>query len=89
MRIVIHSKTHCPYCMRAKEYLSEHGIGYTEIVHDDFGERQSMYDGFGLSDGARTVPQVVIDGVRIGGYAELLRSDVVARHRAGTFDAEF
>lgn len=89
MQIVVFSKTDCPYCTRTKEYLAGHGLPYTEKLLDDFDQRQAMYDSFGLVHGKRTVPQIVIDSVRIGGYTELLQSDVVARHRAGTFDAEF
>lgn len=89
MQIIVFSKNDCPYCLRTKEYLKAHNLPYTETLLDDYAQRQAMYDGYGLKDGQRTVPQIVIDGVRIGGYAELMNSDVVARHRAGTFDAEF
>ena len=48
-----------------------------------------MYDSFGLTSGDRTVPQIVIDGARIGGYTSLINSDVEDRFNAGNFDAEF
>jgi glutaredoxin len=62
----------------AKQYLSEHGIPYTELVFDDDQERQSMYDELGLIGSQRTVPQIFRatpdgDRERIGGYSDLLR----------------
>jgi glutaredoxin len=34
-------------------------------------------------------PQIFVDGERIGGYQELIKSDVVARKQAGNFDEDF
>lgn len=93
MMIEIYSKTECPYCHMAKRHLSEHGISYTETLYDDFAKRQAMYDTLGLQGSQRTVPQVFLvehgQRERIGGYRELLQSDVIARHAMGGFDAEF
>jgi glutaredoxin len=72
MNIVIHTKTGCPYCDKAKEFLTQKGIKYDAILHDDLSDRQAMYDSFGLEGNKRTVPQIVIDGIRIGGYNELV-----------------
>ena len=94
MQIEIYSKTDCPYCQMAKQYLTGHGVAYTEHVYDDFAQRQEMYDAMQLTGSQRTVPQVFLiesDGQRvsIGGYKELIRSDVIARHHAGDFDEDF
>lgn len=89
MYIVIHSKTDCPYCKKAKDHLAQHGVPYDEFIYDDFDARQVMYDKFGLEGNQRTVPQIVVDGERIGGFTELMQSDVVARAQAGRFDADF
>ena len=94
MKIEFYSKTTCPFCQRAKEYLTENGINYNEMLQDDDMERQAMYDRFGLQGNQRTVPQIFLveeDGsrLRIGGYMDLLRSDVVVRHRIGEFNLEF
>lgn len=78
MTTVIFTKTICPWCVRAKQYLSERGIHYTELVFDDDQERQEMYDELGLIGSQRTVPQIFWvkqdgDRERIGGYSDLLR----------------
>ena len=89
MLVVVQSKTDCPYCKKAKEWLTEHGIAFTEMNYDDYDARQAMYDSFGLVNGQRTVPQIVVDDVRLGGYSELLASDLALRAGVGSFDMDF
>lgn len=93
MKVEIYSKTACPYCNRAKDYLRRNGIAYEEINYDDNTARQEMYDKLGLVGTQRTVPQIfVVDGSsreRIGGYNDLIHSDLLSRREAGTFTAEF
>ncbi len=74
-RVVLYTAVYCPWCWRAKSLLDRHGIAYEE--HDvtiDFAERRRLRD----ETGQRTVPNVFLDGVSIGGYDEL-----AARCRAG------
>jgi glutaredoxin 3 len=87
MEVIVYSKTVCPYCTQAKSYLSKHGIEYKEINLDDEEARKAFYVTCGA--GVRSVPQIFVDGERIGGYQELIKSDVVARQQAGNFDADF
>ncbi len=94
MKIEIYSKTTCPFCHRAKEYLTQAGIEFKDIILDDDDDRNTMYDYFELTYHERTVPQIFVienDGrrYRIGGYTDLLRSDVVARFNVGEFDVDF
>ncbi len=89
MKIEVHSKTDCPYCTKAKAWLSDRNISFELFVYDDADERNAMYDRFGLETGQRTVPQIFVDGVRLGGYSDLVKSDVEDRANAGNFDADF
>ena len=89
MKIEVYSKTICPYCTKAKAWLTERDIPFTLIVLDDDAARNAMYDSFGLIGGQRTVPQIVIDGDRVGGYSDLISSDVEDRANAGNFNADF
>lgn len=94
MRIEIHSKTMCPFCHHAKEYLKTNDIPFTEFVYDDDDERNEMYDRLGLEGYERTVPQIFAvenNGIvnRVGGYYDLIKSDVAARCNVGKFDVEF
>jgi glutaredoxin 3 len=78
MRIRIYTTVWCGFCMRAKSLLDARGLPYEEIhLDDDPAFRQRLFD----LTGGWTVPQVVIDGVAIGGYTELWQLD-----RAGRLD---
>jgi glutaredoxin 3 len=68
-RVVMYTTTVCPFCMQAKRLLRERGIPWEEInVEDDPQVRMLMVQRAG---GRRTVPQIFIDGVHVGGYVEL------------------
>lgn len=81
MEVIVYSKTICPHCQQAKQYLKQNGVPYTEHNLDNDAERQDFYAKCG--PGVRTVPQIFVDGVRIGGHMDLMKSDVVARFKAG------
>ena len=79
-RVRVYSTRWCGYCVRAKTLLESKGIEYDEIsLDDDPGFRQKLFD----LTGGWTVPQILIDGKPIGGYAELWRRD-----RDGRLDDE-
>jgi glutaredoxin 3 len=72
MDVVMYTTPWCGYCRRAKALLDERGIGFEEIdLDDDPAFRQKLFD----LTGGWTVPQILIDGRPIGGYAELWRLD--------------
>lgn len=77
--IEIYSTDLCSYCWRAKDLLETRGIPYTEIDATRADQRQAM---MARAGGARTVPQIFIDGRHIGGADEL-----VALARDGGLDA--
>jgi glutaredoxin 3 len=63
----------CPFCHRAKQLLQRKGVAYDEInVMLNPGRRAEMLERAG---GARTVPQIFIDGRHIGGCDELYALD--------------
>jgi glutaredoxin 3 len=62
----------CGYCVRAKALLDARGLEYEEIsLDDDPTFRQRLLD----LTGSWTVPQILIDGLPIGGYTELWQLD--------------
>ena len=62
----------CGYCVRAKTLLDSRGLDYEEIsLDDDPAFRQRLLE----LTGGWTVPQILIDGHRIGGYTELWQLD--------------
>jgi glutaredoxin 3 len=71
-KVRMYSTRWCGYCVRAKALLEARGIEFEEIsLDDDPAFRQKLFD----LTGGWTVPQIVIDGEPIGGYAELWRLD--------------
>jgi glutaredoxin 3 len=71
-RIRIYTTRWCAYCVRAKALLDARGYEYEEVsLDDDPAFRQKLFE----LTAAWTVPQILIDGAPIGGYAELWRLD--------------
>jgi glutaredoxin 3 len=71
-RIRVYTTRWCAYCVRAKALLDDRDLEYEEIsVDDDPAFREKLFD----LTGGWTVPQILIDGRPIGGYAELWRLD--------------
>jgi glutaredoxin 3 len=62
----------CGYCVRAKALLDARGLEYEEVnLDDDPAFRAHLQE----LTGGWTVPQILLDGRPIGGYAELWRLD--------------
>lgn len=67
--VEIYTTPLCPYCVRAKRLLSRKGVEFTEIdLWQHPGRREEM---IARADGRRTVPQVFVDGVALGGSDDL------------------
>jgi len=66
--IEIYGKTQCPFCDKAKALCEREDMEYTyKQLGEDFG-REEMLEIF---PNARTFPQIIVDGNKIGGYTEL------------------
>ena len=69
-KIELFSTGMCGYCVAAKNILVSHGLPYEEIrVDRDPEMRMAMAQ---RAHGHRSVPQIFIDGVHVGGYDQLL-----------------
>ena len=67
--IVVWSKKDCPLCSKAKQLLFIRDIIYKEKV---IGEDVTREDLLEVAPHARTVPQIFIDDILIGGYTDLV-----------------
>ena len=70
MNIEIYTKDFCIWCDRAKALLESKDLKFTEIDISNDVARSEFYSNIG--EGVKTVPQVFIEGKRIGGYQELV-----------------
>jgi glutaredoxin 3 len=78
-RIKIYSTGTCPVCDKTKGLLQKWGIDYDEARIDL--DRSLLGEFSEVTHGARTVPQIVIDGKWIGGF-----SDLTELHMDGALD---
>ncbi|WP_305908223.1 glutaredoxin 3 [Methylomarinum sp. Ch1-1] len=68
--ILIYTANLCPYCTMAKKLLDKKGARYSEInVDSKPGLRQAMME----KTQRRTVPQIFIGDLHVGGFDELYR----------------
>jgi glutaredoxin 3 len=69
MMLTIYSKTVCPYCVNAKNYLKNKNISFREVNIEENDEARS----FMQSQGHRSVPQIYLNGRLFveGGWAGL------------------
>jgi glutaredoxin-like protein len=75
--VTVFTRVGCPHCTRAKKMLDEFGLRFTEVEVTPHGGSELIR----AIAGATTVPQVFIDGVRIGGadaLAEYLNQERMA-----------
>lgn len=68
---IIYSKPSCPYCVRAKEILTEQGVSFREVTFGQpgFESKQQLQESIGAV--VNTVPQIVLNGTYIGGCDKL------------------
>ena len=79
-KILIYTKSYCPYCDRAKALLQRKGASYEEIsVEGD----EKLYSELKQKTGLMTVPQIFINDELIGGY-----TDLAALDQKGLLDAK-
>jgi glutaredoxin 3 len=68
-KITIYTTSICPYCVRAKQLFKHKGLEFEEVdVALDSSRRAEMIQ---RANGRRTVPQIFIDNVHVGGCDDL------------------
>ncbi|NDP43740.1 MAG: glutaredoxin 3 [Aromatoleum sp.] len=71
--ITMYATAFCPYCVHAERLLKARGVAEITKVRVDLepGLREAMV----AKTGRRTVPQIYIGAVHVGGYDELVALD--------------
>ena len=70
MKVEIYSKPQCPYCVQAKALAEREGHELTYKMLDEDFDREKLMETF---PGARTFPQIIISGNKIGGYDQMIK----------------
>lgn len=76
--ILIYSSSFCPYCIRVRRILKRKGVAYREIKVDFDPSRWVEME---RRTRRRTVPQIFIGDLHVGGY-----DDLAALDRHGTLN---
>ena len=66
---VIWSRAGCSYCELAKQLMDNQGFKYE--VKDVYEHKEAFREDF---PDAKTVPQIIFNGRKVGGYDELVRT---------------
>mgnify|MGYP003582219561 CR=1 FL=1 len=75
----VYSKPNCPWCDRAKALLTSKGEAYEEIIldvgqpKDESKTYVSVAELKAVVPNAQSVPQILHDGVLVGGYTDLAK----------------
>jgi glutaredoxin 3 len=77
--VVMYSTNWCGYCQRARNLLERKAVAVREIKLDEEPAQRAVM--LQKSGGRRTVPQIFIGELHVGGYDEL-----AALERAGELD---
>lgn len=70
-KVVVFSKTHCPYCTSTKTTLAQYGANATIIELNTVADGLEIQRALRDITGQRTVPNIFISGRHIGGNLDL------------------
>ena len=74
-KAIVWSKDNCTFCDQAKALLEQRNIAYEE---KKIGYGYTREDLLEAVPTARTVPQIIIDGVNFGGWDDLRKTEFYA-----------
>lgn len=75
--VTMYTTAVCPYCIRAKQFLTSKGVQAIEEIRidQDPEARVKMME----ITGRRTVPQIYIGSTHVGGHDDLMELDAQGR----------
>lgn len=76
VKVTIYTTKICPYCTRAKMLLKKKGVAFEELQIE--GSRELMREMLQRSK-RKTVPQIFIDDLHVGGYDDLAELDAYGK----------
>ncbi len=76
-KILMYATAVCPYCINAERLLTAKGVKDIEKIRVDLQPEQRME--MMQKTGRRTVPQIYIDDLHIGGFEELRALDLAGK----------
>lgn len=77
-QVLMYCTAICPYCVRAEQLLRHKGIDGIEKVRVDL-EPDRFQEMMERAQGRRTVPQIFIGEVHVGGYDDMLELEMAGQ----------
>jgi len=72
-KIEIYTVNYCPYCKKAVAFLKEHNINFKQIdITENEAEMRRKLGEYYNIQGDVTVPQIIVNGTRLGGYDAMM-----------------
>jgi len=68
--IEIYGKPSCPYCEQALHLCEQRGYPYSYWSLGKDYTKEELLEAF---PGARTVPQIIVNGTKVGGYDDFVK----------------
>ena len=68
--ITIYGKPMCPFCDRAKTLCEQRGFNFEYKTLDVDYTKEDLLETF---PGARSVPQIVVNGLKVGGFNDFTK----------------
>jgi glutaredoxin 3 len=71
--VTMYTTALCPYCVQAERFLKAKGVSEIAKIRVDLdpSQRRAMME----RTGQRTVPQIYVDDVHVGGFDDLVALD--------------
>ena len=73
-KVLVFSKSFCPYCAKVKNLFQLHGIDYALVELDQNSEGEEIQKVLIEKTGQRTVPEVFVMSKKIGGSSETIEA---------------
>lgn len=74
-KLFIFTKTECPFCDLAKDYLDEKHVPFEYIYGDKLGITDEQKEQLGKMTGEKTYPRIFIGKKSVGGFSQLRELD--------------
>ena len=74
VNILMYTSNHCPYCRNAEQLLKYKGLAIDQKLYID--QDADLLSEMMEKTGKRTVPQIFIGSIYVGGFDDLRRMDL-------------
>ena len=71
-KVMVFSKSYCPFCVQAKDALQNKGVAFKAIEMDNVPNGADLQNVIKSDYNHRTVPCTFVDGKKIGGCDDLM-----------------